>query len=123
MGGTFTRLDRLTGRADDMLIIRGVNVFPRQIEAVLLDDPDIAGQYAIIVDRRQTMAELRIVTELTSPDADADAVGSRIQQLLQDRIRIRPTLEVRPPGAMPRQEVGKAKRVFEQTDDRDPLST
>ncbi len=121
-GRTFTRLARLTGRADDMLIVRGVNVYPRQIEAVLLDDPDVAGQYAIVVDRRQPMAELRIVAELRSGDGDREQVHRRLSELLVQHIRIRPTLELRPPGGMPRQEVGKAKRVFEQTDERDPLS-
>lgn len=121
-GRTFTRLARLTGRADDMLIIRGVNVFPRQIESVLLDDPDVAGQYAIVVDRRQPMAELRIVAEMTSGDTDPEQVHRRLTELLVQHIRLRPSLELRPPGGMPRQEVGKAKRVFEQTDDRDPLS-
>ena len=78
-GRTFTRLARLTGRADDMLIIRGVNVYPREIEAVLLDDPDIGGQYAIVVDRRQAMAELRIVTELASGRSNAGVVTDRLQ--------------------------------------------
>ena len=120
-GRTFTRLARLTGRADDMLIIRGVNVYPREIEAVLLDDPDIGGQYAIVVDRRQAMAELRVVTELASPHSNAGAVMDRLQADLLERIRIRTTLDIRPPGGMPRQEVGKAQRVFEQTTDEDPI--
>ncbi len=120
-GRTFTRIARLTGRADDMLIIRGINVYPREIEAVLLDDPEVGGQYAIIVDRRQAMAELRIVTELAGPDANAGEVIERLSRRLKERIRIRATLDVRPAGAMPRQETGKAKRVFEQTDDTDPL--
>ena len=120
-GRTFTRLARLRGRADDMLIIRGVNVYPREIEAVLLDDPDIAAHYAIVVDRRQTLVELRIVTELASSTADAAAVSDRLRHRLLERIRIRPILEVRPPGGIPRQEVGKAQRVYEQTDDVDPV--
>lgn len=120
-GRTFTRLARLTGRADDMLIIRGVNVYPREIEAVLFDDPDIGGQYAIVVDRRQAMVELRIVTELASTSADHATVTERLHQRLVEHIRIRSTLDIRPAGAMPRQEVGKAQRVFEQTDDHDPV--
>lgn len=120
-GRTFTRLERLTGRADDMLIIRGVNVYPREIEAVLLDDPNVAGHYAIVVDRRSTMAELRVITELASDSADRSAVAARLTDRLIERIRIRPSIEVRAAGAMPRQEVGKAQRVFEQTDDAAPF--
>ena len=121
-GRTFTRLARLTGRADDMLIVRGVNVYPSEIESVLLDDPDLAGQYAIVVDRRGSMAELRVVTEVTSASVDVAGVSSRLDRRLQERIRLRPQLDIRPPGGMPRQEVGKARRVFEQVDDADPLS-
>ncbi len=122
-GRTFTRIARLTGRADDMLIIRGINVFPREIEAVLLDDPDVAGQYAIIVDRRQSMPELRVRTELLPHAAHRrDEVSARLDRTLMERIRIRATLELTEPGGLPRQEVGKAQRVFEQVDDRDPLS-
>lgn len=122
-GRTFTRIARFTGRADDMLVIRGVNVYPREVEAVLLEDPDVAGHYALVVDRRQTMAELRVSTELATHAAErAGEVAERLNRHLIERIRIRPLLDLRPPGAMPRQEVGKAKRVYEQTDDRDPLA-
>ena len=121
-GRTFTRIARLTGRADDMLIIRGVNVFPREIEAVLMDDPDIAGQYAIIVDRRRAMPELRIRTEVLPHAAHRqEEIVARLDKVLLERIRIRATIDLNDPGSMPRQEVGKAKRVFEQLDESDPL--
>ena len=96
-------------------------MYPREIEAVLFDDPDIGGQYAIVVDRRQAMIELRIVTELASTSADHATVTERLHQRLVEHIRIRSTLDIRPAGTMPRQEVGKAQRVFEQTDDHDPV--
>lgn len=122
-GRTFRRIERIAGRADDMLIVRGVNVFPREVESVILDDPDVAGQYALIVDRRGTMAELRARAELKSEEAVSRApqIASRLQDRLAEQVRIRVEVELRPPGAMPRQEVGKAQRVFEQVDDRDPL--
>jgi len=120
-GRTFTRIARLTGRADDMLIIRGINVFPREIETVLLEDPDVGGQYAIIVDRRQTLPELKVRAELADTETDRDTVARRLAHELVERIRIRVDVELLPPGGMPRQETGKAKRVYEQTDDRDPV--
>lgn len=117
----WTRIARLTGRADDMLIIRGVNVYPREIEDVLMDDPEVGTNYAIVVDRRGAMAELRIRAEATADVADLDKGAERISKAVADRIRIRAAVEMVPEGSMPRTEVGKVKRVFEQVDDADPL--
>ena len=117
----WTRIARLTGRADDMLIIRGVNVYPREIEDVLMDDPEVGTNYAIVVDRRGAMAELRIRAEATADVADLDGGAERISKAVADRIRIRAAVEMVPEGSMPRTEVGKVKRVFEQVDDADPL--
>ena len=105
-----------------MLIIRGINVYPREIEAVLLEDPDLSGQYAIVVDRRATMTELRVRAESDPRAADRTGkVESRLEAALLARIRVRVRVEVVHPGSMARTEAGKVQRVFEQTDDRDPL--
>jgi len=117
----WARIARLTGRADDMLIIRGVNVYPREIEDVLMDDPEVGANYAIVVDRRGAMAELRIRAEATAGAADLVEGAGRIARAVADRIRIRADVELVPEGSMPRTEVGKVKRVFEQVDDADPL--
>ena len=117
-GRHWTRIARLTGRADDMLIIRGINVYPREIEAVLMDDLDVGTNYAIVVDRRGPMVELRIRAEATANAADRlSTVRDRVAGALADRIRIRADLELVPEGSMPRTEVGKVKRVHEQVDD------
>ena len=122
-GRHWTRIARLTGRADDMLIIRGINVYPREIEAVLMDDPDVGTNYAIVVDRRGPMVELRIRAEATADAADRlSTVRDRVAGALAERIRIRADLELVPQGSMPRTEVGKVKRVHEQVDDVDPLA-
>ena len=120
----WTRMARLTGRADDMLIIRGINVYPREIEAVLMDDPDVGANYAIVVDRRGPMVELRVRAEATTAASSATnlvAGAERLARLIAERIRIRADVEMVPEGSMPRTEVGKVKRVFEQVDDTDPL--
>ncbi|MBJ32124.1 MAG: phenylacetate--CoA ligase [Acidimicrobiaceae bacterium] len=117
----WTRIARLTGRADDMLIIRGVNVYPREIEDVLMDDPEVGANYAIVVDRRESMVQLRIRAEATAGVADLDGGAERISKAVAARIRIRAAVEMVPEGSMPRTEVGKVKRVFEQVDDADPL--
>ena len=118
----WTRIARLTGRADDMLIIRGVNVYPREIEDVLMDDAAVGTNYAIVVDRRGSMAELRVRAEATSGTSNLVDSAARISKAVADRIRIRADVELVPEGSMPRTEVGKGKRVYEQLDDRDPLT-
>ena len=122
-GRHWTRIARLNGRADDMLVIRGINVYPKEVEAVLFDDPDVGRTYAIVVDRRSTMAELRVRSELgPGSESRAAEVAERLTKALADRIRIRATVELVPDGSMERAEVGKVKRVFEQVEDRDPLA-
>lgn len=122
-GLPFRRIARLQGRADDMLIIRGINVYPREIEAVLLADPGLGGQYAIVVDRRGTLDEVEIRAESAEPASEDQrrAIGERVAARLAEAVRLRMTVEVREPGGVPRQEVGKAKRVFERTSDEDPV--
>ena len=122
-GRHWTRISRLTGRADDMLVIRGINVYPREIETVLMDDPDVGANYAIVVDRRGTMAEIRVRAEATAEAGNRiPEATERLTRVLADRIRIRASVEMVPEGSMPRTEVGKVKRVFEQIDDTDPLA-
>ena len=128
-GRTFPRIARFTGRVDDMIVVRGVNVFPSEIEAVVLDDEALAGQYALVLDRRAAMAELEVRVELAeaaarSVDAEASAqqglqraVGERIAARLLERLRVRVRATVGAPGSLPRQEVGKAKRVFDPVED------
>jgi phenylacetate-CoA ligase len=123
-GRTARRIARIEGRADDMLIIRGINVYPREIEEVLLDEESVSGTYAIIVDRRATLPELIARVEVADPSLldRKDEVGRRLADRLHDRVRIRVTVDVRDPGTIPRPEVGKARRVFFQDTDADPLA-
>jgi phenylacetate-CoA ligase len=118
-GRTHARIARFTGRVDDMLVIRGINVFPSEIEAVVLDDPELSGHYAIVVDRRQPLVELEVRAELAGP-ASAPGVGARLRERLEERLRLRVRVLVGEPGSMPRREVGKAQRVFERTSDEEP---
>jgi phenylacetate-CoA ligase len=122
-GRTGRRIDRLQGRADDMLVIRGINVYPRVIESVLLDDPAVSGQFAIVVDRRSTVPELEARVELLDATAavSAEEVATRLSARLLEVVRLRIPVAVEAPGTLPRQEVGKAKRVYERTDHDDPL--
>lgn len=122
-GRTSRRIGRLQGRADDMLIIRGINVYPRTIETVLMDDENLGPNYAIIVDRRAPLPELEARVELAHDalGSASDQIASRLEAKLRETIRLRVRVDVRPAGSVPRTEVGKARRVFERTTDEDPL--
>lgn len=123
-GRTHPRIARIEGRVDDMLVVRGVNVLPREIETVVLDEPAVTGNYAIVVDRRRTMPELEVRTEVASEsDADrADEVADRIARRLEEVLRLRVTVVAGAPGSVPRPQTGKAKRVFERTEERDEFA-
>jgi phenylacetate-CoA ligase len=122
-GRTHQRIARFSGRVDDMLVIRGVNVFPSAIEAALLEHPDLAGQYAIVVDRRTTMPQLEVHAELASDDLvpKRDDVERILDDVLEERLNLRVNVVVLDPGGLPRQELGKAQRVFERTEETDEL--
>ena len=118
-GRTLARMSRVRGRTDDMLIVRGVNVFPSQVEAALLQVQGIWPQYQIIVDRQPgSMDELEVQVEL-SPAAFSDEIASlrRIQeeaeQALQEALGISARVRLVEPGTIERS-TGKAKRVIDR---------
>ena len=120
-GRTHRRIARFSGRVDDMLIVRGVNVFPSEIEEVVVGHRALAGQYAIVLDRRTPMTNLEVRAELAA-SGDPEVVEADLRRTLEERLRVRTDVYVLPPGTLPRQEVGKARRVWERLDDRDPLA-
>lgn len=122
-GRTSRRIARLEGRVDDMLIIRGINVYPRTIETILMADPDVGPNYAIIVDRRGPLPEVeaRVEVSYDSLVLSASEIEARLQEKLAETVRLRIKVKAGAPGSIPRTELGKAKRVFEQTSDEDPL--
>lgn len=125
-GRTFRRIARFSGRVDDMLIVRGVNVFPSEIEAEVLAEPLLGDQYAVIVDSRGTLLELEVFAELSADASagggDAAAAAGALRDRLMERLRLRVEARVVPHGALPRPETGKARRVFERTAQDDPLA-
>jgi phenylacetate-CoA ligase len=105
-GRTSLRLDRITGRVDDMLIIKGVNFFPRQVEQALMEIPGVLPHYQIIVEETNGVRDLRVNVEV-SPGV----TGFMVEKYLKEKLGFSPKGDVFPPGALARQE-GKAKRVF-----------
>jgi len=115
-GRTHSRMMRVRGRSDDMLIIRGVNVFPSQVEYVLMGFPELATQYQIILERPEALDIFTIKVELTEKtvqsQVDLNALKSRILEKVHNIIGLSPILELVKPGELPRTE-GKAKRVLD----------
>jgi phenylacetate-CoA ligase len=115
-GRTLARVVSLRGRRDDMLIVRGVNLFPSNVEHLLLGVEEVAPHYRLIVEREGHMDELRVECEPASDDVDRDALAARVEQLLRDHTGIRIGVAVVEPGALPRSE-GKAVRVVDRRAD------
>ena len=115
----FRRMGKIVGRSDDMLIIRGVNVFPTQIEEIVLQHASLSGQYQLVVAREGALDSLRVRTELNlaSAQSSADEIA-QLAQWLQHRIKtlvgLSTTVEVLPPDSIERTLVGKARRVVDQ---------
>lgn len=116
-GITFRRMRRVHARSDDMLIIRGVNVFPSMIEHAILQIPGVAPQYQLIVDRKGTLDTLEVQVELDHgmmSDAvrDLEGLQHRIESQLASEVLVSCRVRLCPPGSLPRSE-GKAKRVID----------
>ena len=117
-GRTHRRLERMTGRSDDMLIINGVNVFPSQIEEVIMKMPEIGNNYLIRVQKQGSLDKLTVKVEVTaslfSDDSrDLEHIRRRIQTDLQAVVFIRPAVELHEPGTLPVSQ-GKAVRVIDE---------
>ena len=111
-GRTHARIMRITGRSDDMLIIRGVNMFPSQVEAVLVGRPGIAPHYQLVVERQGAMDTLTVEVE-AAPDiavSDYASLARDVEQHIKGMIGVTCSARVKAPGEVPRSE-GKAVRV------------
>jgi len=111
-GRTHLRIMRVTGRNDDMLIIRGVNVYPSQIEAVLVGFPAIAPHYQLVIERQGALDHLTIEVEALAAASDEaqDKLGGAVGQHVKSLIGVTCAVTIKPPGGIPRSE-GKAVRV------------
>jgi phenylacetate-CoA ligase len=105
-GRTFARMSRVLGRTDDMLIIRGVNVFPSEIERALLAIPELAPHYQLVVQRPDRLDELTVQVEGT-------VEASSVQKQLHSALGLTADVEIVQPGTIPRSE-GKALRVLDR---------
>ncbi len=117
-GRTHPRIMRILGRTDDMIIVRGINVFPSQVESVLMRTPEIGDNYQIIVDRKGPLDVMTVkveVTESTFSDKIADlmSLSKAVSKQLKNVLNIMAEVELVEPGTIPRSE-GKAQRVIDR---------
>ena len=117
-GRTLHRMDRVMGRSDDMLIIRGVNVFPSQIESVLMETPGVAPHYQLIVDREGSLDTLEVAVEVdetvfSDEVKQMQALAQNIQRKIKDYFTVSVKVKLVEPRTIPRSE-GKAQRVIDK---------
>jgi phenylacetate-CoA ligase len=114
-GSPFRRMLRVRGRTDDMLIVRGENVFPSQLEAILLEIAGLTGNYHVVVDRRAARLDsLEVVIEAVE-GSDHRTLSELAQRQVRDTIGLSVKVTVLPPGSLARSE-GKAKRIVDRRD-------
>jgi phenylacetate-CoA ligase len=117
-GRTLLKMDKIYGRSDDMLIIGGVNVFPSQIESILLEIPEVEPQYVIIVRKKGYLDQLHVDVEVKKEVYDAGPQKiSEVEKMVEGKMRgtigIGIKIRLVPPKSITRSE-GKAKRIFDE---------
>ncbi len=135
-GRTLVRMSKVTGRRDDMLVVRGVNVYPNEVERVLLAEPGICPDYLLVLDERRAAGRLTACCEYitaagSGSPAQAPATAGppgwglptegELESRLRDELGVSVRVRVLPPGTVPRSEVGKAVRLVRWRDGGPPL--
>jgi phenylacetate-CoA ligase len=110
------RIGKLVGRSDDMLIIRGVNLFPTQVEELVLQQRELAGQYQLVVTRESLLDELTVRCELLPEhrEADREAIASALEQRVKAMTGVSARIDIGLPDSIERTLVGKARRVVDK---------
>ena len=110
------RIGKITGRSDDMLIIRGVNVFPTQIEELICNIPKLAPQYQLVITRDGHLDKLAVLAELRPDTAvgDSSVLARELEQRIKTHIGVSTQVTVLPPNGIERTLTGKARRVIDQ---------
>ena len=119
-GRSHRRIDRLRGRVDDMLIIKGVNIYPMQIEQVLMAIPEVGENYLIVLEREGYIDQIHVKVEVKEEHfveemRALDALRTHIAHQLRDEILVTPRVELVEHNSLPRSE-GKAQRVLDLRD-------
>jgi phenylacetate-coenzyme A ligase PaaK-like adenylate-forming protein len=120
-GRTLVKMSKVTGRKDDMLVVRGVNVYPSEIERVLLGQDALAPDYLVVVDERSAQHRLIAICETGTGWSGPLPEVSSIESTLKSVLGLSVTVRLMPPGSVPRTEVGKAVRVARWRDGEPPV--
>ena len=117
-GRTHPRVQRITGRVDDMLIIRGINVFPSQVEYALMGVPEVGQHFQIVVERRGALDDMLVRVELNRESfsdkiTDIMAIRQKVEHRLRNSLNVMADVELVEPGSLPRFE-GKSKKVIDK---------
>jgi phenylacetate-CoA ligase len=120
-GRTLVKMSKVTGRKDDMLVVRGVNVYPSEVERVLLGAPALAPDYVLVLDERTAQHRLIACVETGTASSGPRPDESQLESRLKDTLGLSVGVRVLPPGSVPRTEVGKAVRVLRWSAGDPPL--
>ena len=117
-GRTHPRIQRITGRVDDMLIIRGINVFPSQVEYALMGIPEVGQHFQIVVERKGALDDMLVRVELSKGSFsdkinDLMLVRQKVEHRLRNILNVNVDVEMVEPGSLPRFE-GKSKKVIDK---------
>jgi phenylacetate-CoA ligase len=120
-GRTLAKMSKVTGRRDDMLVIRGVNVYPSEVERVLLAEPTLAADYLLVLDERETPARLLACFEYRTKAGGAIPGEPELEARLREELGVGVTVRMMAAGTIPRSEVGKAARMRRWAGGEPPL--
>jgi phenylacetate-CoA ligase len=117
-GRTLVRMRAIVGRTDDMLIVRGVNVYPTQVGAVLERVPELSPHFGLVVRRESTLDEVEVLAEVSEDYARSaaelpDELRERVASLIRETVGCSMTVTLVAPGEAPRSEGGKIQRVLD----------
>lgn len=116
-GRTHCRISRIQGRMDDMIIWKGVNIFPMQIEKVLMEIPEVKETYLVTLETRKEADAMTVQVEVMETflkSDDSQALRTRIIDAFQSELLVKPDVQLVPKGTIPVSELGKAKRVIDK---------
>lgn len=120
---SFRRIGKIVGRSDDMLIIRGVNVFPTQVEELILQQGKLSPLYQLVVTREGNLDAVEVLAELqpseaAMPACDVADVSRWLQQRIKTMVGISTRVSVLPPDSIERTQTGKSRRVIDKRNER-----
>jgi phenylacetate-coenzyme A ligase PaaK-like adenylate-forming protein len=120
-GRTLVKMSKITGRRDDMLVIRGVNLYPSEVERVLLEHPALAPDYLLVLDEREPMSQLLACVEYVTASPAPRPAPAELESRLREVLGVGVVVRLLEAGTIPRSEVGKAVRLRRWSGGEPPL--